>query len=205
MPEREYEITIAPDGTVELSIHGHKGKGCLPRRAHRIAHTARGQLWDIFPFDAGVVQGKVFDGTIASGSTTDRNAGDDNVRESDDVKDVLSRPYRPACENGGGDVGTLSAPEHENGRGLVEPVTKGDIGKLCPPGLCASCGCRAADAHAKRVDDNLIFVTGGDRFARDAFQFQESIKGCVSRYGGPQHACDKKRYEFFHGSIAGEH
>ena len=29
MPEREYEITIAPDGTVELTIHGHKGKGCL--------------------------------------------------------------------------------------------------------------------------------------------------------------------------------
>ena len=29
MPEREYEITIAPDGSVELSIHGHKGKSCL--------------------------------------------------------------------------------------------------------------------------------------------------------------------------------
>ena len=29
MPEREYEITIASDGTVELNIHGHKGKGCL--------------------------------------------------------------------------------------------------------------------------------------------------------------------------------
>ena len=29
MPQREYEITIAPDGKVELSIHGHKGKGCL--------------------------------------------------------------------------------------------------------------------------------------------------------------------------------
>ena len=29
MPEREYEITIAADGTVELNIHGHKGKSCL--------------------------------------------------------------------------------------------------------------------------------------------------------------------------------
>jgi len=28
MPEREYEILINPDGTVELAIHGHKGKGC---------------------------------------------------------------------------------------------------------------------------------------------------------------------------------
>lgn len=29
MPEREYEITIGPDGVVELNIHGHKGKACL--------------------------------------------------------------------------------------------------------------------------------------------------------------------------------
>ena len=29
MPEREYEITIAADGTVELNIHGHKGKTFL--------------------------------------------------------------------------------------------------------------------------------------------------------------------------------
>ncbi|MCI0748584.1 MAG: DUF2997 domain-containing protein [Verrucomicrobia subdivision 3 bacterium] len=29
MPQREYEITIAADGTVELNIHGHKGKSCL--------------------------------------------------------------------------------------------------------------------------------------------------------------------------------
>jgi hypothetical protein len=29
MPQREYEITIAPDGKVELNIHGHKGKSCL--------------------------------------------------------------------------------------------------------------------------------------------------------------------------------
>jgi len=29
MPEREYEITIRADGTVNLNIHGHKGKSCL--------------------------------------------------------------------------------------------------------------------------------------------------------------------------------
>ncbi len=29
MPEREYELTIAPNGEVELHIKGHKGKGCL--------------------------------------------------------------------------------------------------------------------------------------------------------------------------------
>ena len=29
MPQREYEITISPDGKVELYIHGYKGKGCL--------------------------------------------------------------------------------------------------------------------------------------------------------------------------------
>jgi hypothetical protein len=29
MAEREYEVTIGPDGKVELSIHGHKGKSCL--------------------------------------------------------------------------------------------------------------------------------------------------------------------------------
>ena len=29
MPEREYEITIARDGKVELNIKGHKGKSCL--------------------------------------------------------------------------------------------------------------------------------------------------------------------------------
>ena len=28
MPEREYEILINADGTVELAIHGQKGKGC---------------------------------------------------------------------------------------------------------------------------------------------------------------------------------
>src|SRR4029078_9045046 len=29
MPEREYEVTIGADGTVNLNIHGHKGKSCL--------------------------------------------------------------------------------------------------------------------------------------------------------------------------------
>ena len=29
MPQREFDITIAPDGSVELHIQGYKGKGCL--------------------------------------------------------------------------------------------------------------------------------------------------------------------------------
>ena len=29
MPQREFEITIAADGSVELQVHGYKGKGCL--------------------------------------------------------------------------------------------------------------------------------------------------------------------------------
>ena len=29
MPQREYEITIAADGTVELHVKGFKGKRCL--------------------------------------------------------------------------------------------------------------------------------------------------------------------------------
>ena len=29
MPEREYEITIQPDGQVNLHVRGYKGKGCL--------------------------------------------------------------------------------------------------------------------------------------------------------------------------------
>jgi hypothetical protein len=29
MPQREFEITIAPDGSVEVQIQGYKGKGCL--------------------------------------------------------------------------------------------------------------------------------------------------------------------------------
>jgi hypothetical protein len=29
MPQREFEITIAPDGGVEVHIKGYKGKSCL--------------------------------------------------------------------------------------------------------------------------------------------------------------------------------
>lgn len=29
MPQREFEITIAPDGTVELQVKGYKGRSCL--------------------------------------------------------------------------------------------------------------------------------------------------------------------------------
>lgn len=29
MPQREYEIIIGPDGTVEVEIRGHPGKSCL--------------------------------------------------------------------------------------------------------------------------------------------------------------------------------
>ena len=29
MPQREYEITIAPDGSVEVHVKGFKGKRCL--------------------------------------------------------------------------------------------------------------------------------------------------------------------------------
>lgn len=29
MPQREYDLTIGPDGSVELHIQGHKGKSCL--------------------------------------------------------------------------------------------------------------------------------------------------------------------------------
>ena len=29
MPQREFDITIAPDGSVELHVKGYKGKSCL--------------------------------------------------------------------------------------------------------------------------------------------------------------------------------
>ena len=29
MPSREFDITIAPDGNVELHVKGYKGKSCL--------------------------------------------------------------------------------------------------------------------------------------------------------------------------------
>ncbi len=29
MPQREFDITIAPDGSVEIQVKGYKGKSCL--------------------------------------------------------------------------------------------------------------------------------------------------------------------------------
>jgi hypothetical protein len=29
MPQREFDITIGPEGSVELLVKGYKGKGCL--------------------------------------------------------------------------------------------------------------------------------------------------------------------------------
>lgn len=29
MPQRELDITIQPDGTVEVHVQGYKGRGCL--------------------------------------------------------------------------------------------------------------------------------------------------------------------------------
>jgi hypothetical protein len=29
MPQREFDITIGPDGSVQVHIQGYKGKGCL--------------------------------------------------------------------------------------------------------------------------------------------------------------------------------
>lgn len=29
MPQREFDITIGPEGNVELHVKGYKGKGCL--------------------------------------------------------------------------------------------------------------------------------------------------------------------------------
>jgi hypothetical protein len=29
MPEREYDLTIEPNGEVHLQVRGYKGKGCL--------------------------------------------------------------------------------------------------------------------------------------------------------------------------------
>lgn len=29
MPQREFDITIGKDGSVELHVNGYKGKGCL--------------------------------------------------------------------------------------------------------------------------------------------------------------------------------
>lgn len=42
MPEREFEITIAPDGSVELHVKGYKGKSCL--EAARMFEQIVGEL-----------------------------------------------------------------------------------------------------------------------------------------------------------------
>ena len=42
MPQREFEITIAPDGGVELHLRGYKGRSCL--EAMKIFEQAVGAL-----------------------------------------------------------------------------------------------------------------------------------------------------------------
>lgn len=42
MPQREFEITIAPDGSVEVSVQGYQGKRCL--EAMKIFQDVVGEL-----------------------------------------------------------------------------------------------------------------------------------------------------------------
>lgn len=42
MPQREFDITIEPDGSVELHVKGYKGKSCL--EAMRIFEQLVGEL-----------------------------------------------------------------------------------------------------------------------------------------------------------------
>lgn len=42
MPQREFEITIGKDGSVELHVKGYKGKGCL--EAMKIFQQVVGEL-----------------------------------------------------------------------------------------------------------------------------------------------------------------
>ena len=42
MPQREFDITIAPDGSVELHVQGYKGKRCL--EAMKIFEQIVGEL-----------------------------------------------------------------------------------------------------------------------------------------------------------------
>lgn len=42
MPSREFEIIIAPDGNVEVQVHGFKGKRCL--EALKIFQEVVGQV-----------------------------------------------------------------------------------------------------------------------------------------------------------------
>jgi hypothetical protein len=45
MPEREFNLTIAPDGSVELHVKGYKGKSCLDamRRFEQIVGELKSQ------------------------------------------------------------------------------------------------------------------------------------------------------------------
>jgi len=42
MPQREFDITIAPDGSVEVHVQGYKGKSCL--EAMKIFERVVGEL-----------------------------------------------------------------------------------------------------------------------------------------------------------------
>lgn len=42
MPQREFDITIGPDGSVELHVQGYKGKSCL--EAIRLFEKIVGEL-----------------------------------------------------------------------------------------------------------------------------------------------------------------
>ena len=42
MPEREFEITIGPDGSVELHVKGYKGRTCL--EAMKVFEQVVGEL-----------------------------------------------------------------------------------------------------------------------------------------------------------------
>ena len=42
MPQREFDLTIAPDGSVELHVKGYKGKSCL--EAMKIFEQIVGEL-----------------------------------------------------------------------------------------------------------------------------------------------------------------
>ena len=44
MAEREFHITIGPDGTVSVEVKGYKGKACL--EAAKIFEAAVGKLQD---------------------------------------------------------------------------------------------------------------------------------------------------------------
>ena len=42
MPQREFDITIAPDGSVEIHVKGYKGKSC--REAMKIFEQVVGEM-----------------------------------------------------------------------------------------------------------------------------------------------------------------